>query len=156
VSEIVVPFDDLDAQERYGWEVSAPLPSEPKVEQPKEKEPTEESEADIPVTPQKKKSDDPENWPLPVTFATLPPDIEDIQRPSAANLAWMELATRVITAFANEYSTIPDKSVFKQDSFFTASGKATVRYSFSPSPSEWAELEKYIEGEKKKTCCSCL
>jgi hypothetical protein len=147
VTEIAVPFDDLDAQERYGWEISAPLPPEPKKEEP-EKEPTEGAEGDKPA--EKKKSEEPENWPLPVTFATLPPDVEDIRRPNAVDLSWMEVATRVITAFANENPTVPDKIIYKQDVIFSASGKATIRYSFCPSPLEWTELEKYIEQEKKR------
>jgi len=177
VSEESMPFSDLEAQERYGWELAHPDKKHKKLDEKSEK--SEEKAEDK----AEEKEDEWENpYPLPVSFPQVPPQIDQANQPSRRDLVWFELALKIIAGFAKTYvKPVVDEPVKKKSksegedanedeeneeelrkkyippaqppviennkTVFSHAGKATINFSFWSSPSQWEDLESHLSAE---------
>jgi hypothetical protein len=156
VGEESMPFDDLDAMERFGWELASSTHKSDKKKKKlkdaaKKKQPTEEK--DEAQDDEEEEEDEVDEWehcyPLPVCFPTSPLKIEDMYRPARREILWFELASKIITRTSKKFTDGVPIASFREDnqSFFLNSGKATVNYSFWSSMEEYGELRRYIDTE---------
>jgi len=146
VIEESMPFPDLEAQERYGWELA-------RNNQNLQKNSSSSSSSSSSNELDTKSSN---YYPYPICFPTLPPKIEEMYRPTRRELFWLELALKIICNFSKTLTRNTAEINNGQPMFESNvpvqlhSGKTIVNYSHWPIHDHWNEMEKYLEKEKEK------